>query len=90
MMNDVVAVSADLGRRIMALESEGYAARARDIKIEWSMWRDTLSPSEKERCVWAFVAAQMFISRAAMEILKEEKPDIYEIYIEARRGSSDG
>jgi hypothetical protein len=86
-VKDIVDKSAYIARNILALESESQTARAHDVKSQWAEWRDTLSPSDKELCIWAFVAAQTPMSDAAMELLKKEKPEIYKVYLRVRGGA---
>ena len=86
MANSVVLMSSILSRRVLELEKQGLTMAAREVMTEWSMWRDTLSSSDVERCVWAFVAAQSTLSGAAMMLLKEQKPGIYKIYVEVNKG----
>lgn len=83
-MEKIVAHSAYITRNILSLELEGETKRAYDLKVQWAVWRDSLSTADRERCVWAYVAAQTSISEGAMELLKEQKPDIYKIYKEVR------
>jgi len=84
LMENVVVVSADLSRRVAEADRTGQFAKVQDLKHSWAEWRDTLSPEDKERCVWAFVAAQSVISAEALILLKEQKPEVYQVYREVK------
>lgn len=82
----IVRMSANLARKVLGAEQRGYFERASQLKSQWAEWRDSLTLEEKEQCVWAYVAAQSDMSENAMELLREQKPEIYKIYQEVQRG----
>jgi hypothetical protein len=84
LMDNIEAKSADYARRIMILTLEGNDRGAYDLKSEWSVWRDTLTDSEKTRCVNALVAVENTLSDGALELLKVQDPEKYKTYMSVR------
>jgi hypothetical protein len=83
-MNSIETKSADYARRILALKAESKFLEAYDLMSEWSVWRDTLTGSEKVDCVNALVALENTLSEGALGLLRVHDPAAYETYINVR------
>jgi hypothetical protein len=83
-MDSIESKAADYARRILALKDEGDDKQAYELMSEWSVWRDTLSESEKMRCVYAFVSVENTLSDGALELLKVQDPEKYKTYMSVR------